>query len=188
MEFWVIPALLEGLTQYHPRLPEPMAALATHFEASPTRTNSLSTCADTPPRAACGYPMPIVCPWSSLAGKRRSPAGIPACWSDGHPITAHDFVYSWRRFLDPETAGPMAYQLYLRGKCRGCQYREAPPAGTRCRSAGRFHLPGRVAIARTVLPATDHAIHILCGSAAGHRRCPAARRRNFLDVACAHGV
>src|SRR6185503_19305836 len=38
MEFWVIPALLEGLTQYHPRLPEPMAALATHFEASPDRT------------------------------------------------------------------------------------------------------------------------------------------------------
>ena len=34
-EFYVIPALFEGLTQYHPRLPEPMAALATHYEASP---------------------------------------------------------------------------------------------------------------------------------------------------------
>src|SRR3954471_13998055 len=33
-EFWVVPALLEGLTQYHPLLPEPMAALATHYEAS----------------------------------------------------------------------------------------------------------------------------------------------------------
>src|SRR5215467_6614185 len=33
-EFWVVPALLEGLTQYHPRLPQPMAALATHYEVS----------------------------------------------------------------------------------------------------------------------------------------------------------
>jgi ABC-type transport system substrate-binding protein len=38
MEFWVIPALLEGLTQYHPRLPQPMAALATHYDASPEQT------------------------------------------------------------------------------------------------------------------------------------------------------
>src|SRR5215471_3630447 len=34
MEFFVIPALLEGLTQFHPHLPEPMAALATHYAAS----------------------------------------------------------------------------------------------------------------------------------------------------------
>ena len=37
-EFWVIPALLEGLTQYHPRLPQPMAALATHYEGSADAT------------------------------------------------------------------------------------------------------------------------------------------------------
>src|SRR6266508_186963 len=34
-EFYVLPALFEGLTQYHPELPEPMAALATHYEVSP---------------------------------------------------------------------------------------------------------------------------------------------------------
>lgn len=33
-------------------------------------------------------------------------------WSDGEPITAHDFVYAWRRALDPRTAAPYAYQLY----------------------------------------------------------------------------
>src|SRR6266849_8351872 len=33
-EFYVIPALFEGLTQYHPELPTPMAALATHYEAN----------------------------------------------------------------------------------------------------------------------------------------------------------
>src|SRR3954454_22130052 len=33
-EFYVIPALFEGLTQYHPEQPTAMAALATHYEAN----------------------------------------------------------------------------------------------------------------------------------------------------------
>ncbi len=33
-------------------------------------------------------------------------------WSDGTPITARDFVVSWRRALDPATAAEYAYQLY----------------------------------------------------------------------------
>lgn len=28
-----------------------------------------------------------------------------AKWSDGHPVTAHDFYYSWRRSILPDTAG-----------------------------------------------------------------------------------
>lgn len=32
-------------------------------------------------------------------------------WSDGTPVTAHDFVWSWRRTLHPETASQYAYQL-----------------------------------------------------------------------------
>ena len=35
-----------------------------------------------------------------------------ANWSNGDPVTAHDFVYSWRRVLEPETAASYAYQLY----------------------------------------------------------------------------
>jgi oligopeptide transport system substrate-binding protein len=27
-----------------------------------------------------------------------------AKWSDGSPVTAHDFVYSWQRLADPKTA------------------------------------------------------------------------------------
>ena len=34
-------------------------------------------------------------------------------WSDGQPVTAEDFVYSWRRMLDPKTAASYAYFLYL---------------------------------------------------------------------------
>src|SRR5262245_41228308 len=33
-------------------------------------------------------------------------------WSDGKPVTAGDFVYSWRRILDPKTAAPYASILY----------------------------------------------------------------------------
>ena len=33
-------------------------------------------------------------------------------WSNGDPITAEDFLYSWKRILLPETAAEYAYQLY----------------------------------------------------------------------------
>ncbi|MGB7924479.1 MAG: peptide ABC transporter substrate-binding protein [Pyrinomonadaceae bacterium] len=36
-----------------------------------------------------------------------------AKWTDGKPITAHDFVYSWRRALSAEFAAPYSYMLYM---------------------------------------------------------------------------
>jgi len=33
-------------------------------------------------------------------------------WSDGMPVTAGDFVYAWRRVLDPATRSPVAGLLY----------------------------------------------------------------------------
>jgi oligopeptide transport system substrate-binding protein len=30
-------------------------------------------------------------------------------WSDGEPLTAHDFEYGIKRFIDPDTASPMGY-------------------------------------------------------------------------------
>ncbi len=35
-----------------------------------------------------------------------------ACWSNGDPVTAGDFVRSWRRVLDPVTGSEYASQLY----------------------------------------------------------------------------
>lgn len=35
-----------------------------------------------------------------------------AKWSNGDPLTAHDFLYSMRRFLDPMTAAEYAYQAW----------------------------------------------------------------------------
>ncbi|MBI2027694.1 MAG: peptide ABC transporter substrate-binding protein [Deltaproteobacteria bacterium] len=33
-------------------------------------------------------------------------------WTDGKVVTAHDFEYSWKRFLNPKTAAEYAYFLY----------------------------------------------------------------------------
>ena len=35
-----------------------------------------------------------------------------AQWSDGKPVTAGDFVFSWQRTLNPKTASPYSYFLY----------------------------------------------------------------------------
>ncbi|MCA9484402.1 MAG: peptide ABC transporter substrate-binding protein [Nitrospina sp.] len=35
-----------------------------------------------------------------------------AAWSDGKPVTAHDFEYSWKRLLNPATAAEYAYFLF----------------------------------------------------------------------------
>jgi len=35
-----------------------------------------------------------------------------AKWTDGSPVTAYDFVWSWKRLLNPETACEYAYQLH----------------------------------------------------------------------------
>lgn len=42
-------------------------------------------------------------------------------WSDGSPLTANDFVYSYKRFANPETAAPYAYDML--GSVKG--YEEA---------------------------------------------------------------
>ena len=36
-----------------------------------------------------------------------------AKWSNGDPVTAHDFVYGWRRAVDPATASPYGWYLEL---------------------------------------------------------------------------
>lgn len=38
-----------------------------------------------------------------------------AKWSDGTPVTAEDFVYSWQRLVDPKTTSPFAWFAALAG-------------------------------------------------------------------------
>jgi oligopeptide transport system substrate-binding protein len=37
----------------------------------------------------------------------------PEKWSDGQPVTANDFVFAYKRILDPKTASSYAYLLYV---------------------------------------------------------------------------
>jgi oligopeptide transport system substrate-binding protein len=35
-----------------------------------------------------------------------------ALWSDGKPVTAHDFVFAWQSLVDPATASQYAFIAY----------------------------------------------------------------------------
>jgi oligopeptide transport system substrate-binding protein len=76
----LINALFEGLVRWHPETLEPIPGVAESWEISDDQLR---------------YRFRL----------RRS-----ARWSDGSPVTADDFVYSFRRFLDPRTAAEYAYQ------------------------------------------------------------------------------
>ncbi|MBV9989736.1 MAG: peptide ABC transporter substrate-binding protein [Alphaproteobacteria bacterium] len=49
-------------------------------------------------------------------------------WSDGKPVTADDFVFAWRRLLDPKNAAPYAYNLWVLKNARAISKGAMPPA------------------------------------------------------------
>ncbi len=88
-EHRIIEALFEGLTRLDAKTLAPLPGVAESWDISPDR------------RTYTFY-------------LRKN-----AKWSDGEPVTAHDFVYSLRRFLDPQTAAEYAYQAwYITGARR----------------------------------------------------------------------
>ncbi|MBI4126488.1 MAG: peptide ABC transporter substrate-binding protein [Deltaproteobacteria bacterium] len=78
----VVYQLFEGLTEYDPKTLAPVPGVATSWDVS-----------------ADG---------KTYTFHLRSDAK----WSDGTPVTASDFEYSWKRALDPKTASEYAYILY----------------------------------------------------------------------------
>jgi oligopeptide transport system substrate-binding protein len=50
-----------------------------------------------------------------------------AVWSDGKPVTAHDFVFAWRKVLDPENASQYAFILYPVKNGEAINRGELPP-------------------------------------------------------------
>lgn len=48
-------------------------------------------------------------------------------WSDGRPLNAHDFVYAFRRLLDPATAASLAYFMYPLKNAQAVNASELPP-------------------------------------------------------------
>ncbi len=75
--------LFDGLTQFDPKTLKPIPCIATSWDVS-------------------------------LDGKtytfhlRRN-----ARWTNGDPVTARDFVYSWKRILQPETAADYVYLMFV---------------------------------------------------------------------------
>jgi ABC-type oligopeptide transport system substrate-binding subunit/DNA-binding SARP family transcriptional activator len=50
------------------------------------------------------------------------------CWSDGQPVTAHDFEYAWKRLLSPAVMAPLASELYVVRGARAYHQGDAPDA------------------------------------------------------------
>jgi oligopeptide transport system substrate-binding protein len=75
-------ALFEGLTTYHPQTMQPMPGVAERWEVNTDSTEF-------------------------VFHLRRN-----ARWSNGDPVTAQDFAYSFRRALSPELASRNAYMSY----------------------------------------------------------------------------
>ena len=78
----IIDALFEGLTRKNPWTLEPEPGAAASWEFSEDRR---------------------------VITFHMQPEGR---WSNGDPVTAHDFVWSWRRALDPAMGNLYAYMLY----------------------------------------------------------------------------
>ena len=111
-EFYVIPALFEGLTQYHPELPTPMAALATHYEANADFTQFRFYLRGHPAPRGSRLPSSTDLPDKFLRGRATSPDSFPPIGAM-EPDHCCDFVYSWRRFVDPQIAAPLGYSLLI---------------------------------------------------------------------------
>ena len=68
-----------------------------------------------------------------------------ARWSDGRPVRASDFVYSFRRLLDPATAASLAYFLYAIDGAEAVGAGEAEPETLGVRAADARTLEIRLA-------------------------------------------
>lgn len=65
--------------------------------------------------------------WQVSEGGRRYAFRLreDVCWTDGAPVTAHDFVYAWRRVLDPGLGSQVAGLLYDIAGARACHRGQA---------------------------------------------------------------
>lgn len=117
IEYNIEDALFDSLVRLDPIALEPTAAIATHYERNPEATRFVFYLR--------GHPQPrgIRLPNTNdlrerfrngqfkedlARGHAAPPDSIPARWSDGRTITAHDFVYSWQRFFNPKTGNGTA--------------------------------------------------------------------------------
>jgi oligopeptide transport system substrate-binding protein len=59
----------------------------------------------------------------------------PHLWSDGRPVTAQDFVFAWRRLLDPKTGASYAYNMWIVKNAHGISQGKLKPEALGARAA-----------------------------------------------------
>jgi oligopeptide transport system substrate-binding protein len=63
-----------------------------------------------------------------------------AVWSDGVPVTADDFVYAYRRILDPNTAASYAYLIYIIKNAQAVESHKLPASALGVRAVDKYTL------------------------------------------------
>jgi oligopeptide transport system substrate-binding protein len=63
-----------------------------------------------------------------------------AKWSDGHPVTAADFVYAWQRVSDPKTASPYTVAVEFLKNAKAVIAGKLPPSALGVRALDPYRL------------------------------------------------
>lgn len=63
-----------------------------------------------------------------------------AKWSNGDPVTADDFVYSWRRVVNPDTASEYAYIMYDLKNAEAINQGKKKPETLGVKALGKYKL------------------------------------------------
>lgn len=96
--------LFEGLTINNPVTSRPMAGMATHYEVTADSAQYTFYLRGHPHPKGNRLDDISVLPREFSHGVKPPPDSTPGRWSDGSPVTAGDFVFSWRRLVEPRTA------------------------------------------------------------------------------------
>lgn len=136
----VVGALFEGLVQGNPLTSEPMAALATHYEISADGTQYVFYLRGHANPRGIRLPDSDSLPAEFSHGLPAPPASVPARWSDGTVITAHDFEYAWRRVADPRTAAASVDYVALLKNGEAIVAGKSPPETLGVRATDEFTL------------------------------------------------
>jgi oligopeptide transport system substrate-binding protein len=79
-------------------------------------------------------------------------------WSDGHPLTAHDFEWSWKRVLDPATASKYGSSMYVLANGAAFNQRALQVRGIEWEPGGEADAAARVAALFDELAPVDHSV------------------------------
>ena len=116
-----------------------------------------------------------------------------ARWSNGDPVTAHDFVYAWRRAADPATASPYGWYLELTQMANAKEILAGrkPPSALGVRAVDDHTLEVRLDRPLPYFPAMTHLRHPVSrapGDDRGARQeMDGARKHGLERRLCAHG-